>query len=216
MNTSNLTATEKASAHPLTITPDSNLGRRHRLGKVWRAIFLGSTLVSILALVTLLLNILNDSMGYVAYKYEIDPASLSTDGLALEELKKEELVAILRQNISTNAYNTLEKAKPFAERSQADVYELVYERVVEPEVVKSWTLFESLFRQSTTSSLATKKATILLPWMGSFGSTPTTSWPATSPTLSMVSNGTRLGTSTMSYLGLSSPSIGSFQHHMPR
>jgi hypothetical protein len=59
-------APQSTSVHPLAITPESNLGRRHRLGKIWRSIFLASTLVGIVSLVTLLLTILNDSMGYVA------------------------------------------------------------------------------------------------------------------------------------------------------
>ena len=134
--------------HPLDIAPESHLSRRHRTGKVWRVIFLSSTLVGILSLITLLLTILNDSMGYVAYEYDVDPASLSTSGIALEQLSKDELVAILHQNISTNAYNTLETQKPFAQRSQSDVYALVYERVIEPEVAQTWTLFDSLFHRS--------------------------------------------------------------------
>ncbi len=147
MNRSNMAAHQNTSPHPLATTADPNLGRRHRLGKVWRTIFLASTLVGILSLITLLLTILNDSMGYVAYEYEVDPAALSTNGIPLEQHSKDELVAILRQNISANAYNTLEKAKPFAERSQAEVYDLVFERVVEPEVAKTWTLFASLFQR---------------------------------------------------------------------
>ena len=104
----NPTQPDNSTAHPLEIPPGSNLGRRHRLGKLWRLIFLASTLVGILSLITLLLNILNDSMGYVAYEVDVDPASLSTSSLPLEQLSKDELVAILRQNISANAYNTLE------------------------------------------------------------------------------------------------------------
>jgi phosphate transport system permease protein len=142
------TQPDNSTAHPLEIPPGSNLGRRHRLGKLWRLIFLASTLVGIVTLITLLLNILNDSMGFVAYEVDVNPASLSTNGLPLEQLSKDELVAILRQNISTNAYNTLETQKPFAQRSQSEVYDLIYERVIEPEVAKTWTLFDSLFHRS--------------------------------------------------------------------
>jgi phosphate transport system permease protein len=144
----NPTQPDKSTAHPLEIPPGSNLGRRHRLGKLWRLIFLASTLVGILSLITLLLNILNDSMGYVAYEVDVNPASLSTNGLPLEQLSKDELMAILRQNISTNAFNTLETQKPFAQRSQSEVYDIIYERVIEPEVAKTWTLFDSLFHRS--------------------------------------------------------------------
>jgi len=139
---------QNPSAHPLAIASGSNLEQRHRTGLVWQGIFSASTLVGIVALITLLFTILNDSFGYTAYEYKLDPTSLSASGLPLDHLTKDELIAILRQNISTNAYNNLENQKPFSQRSQSDVYDLVYERVIKPDVAKTWTLFDSLFHRS--------------------------------------------------------------------
>ena len=148
MNHTHPAPNQSPPAHPLEIAPGSNLEQRHRSSKVWRSIFFTSTLVGIVCLVTLLLTILNDSLGYAVYENKVDPASLSSGGLPLQELPKDALIAILRQNISTNAYNTLENAKSFAQRSQSGVYDLVYERVIEPEVAQSWTLFDSLFHRN--------------------------------------------------------------------
>ena len=65
-----------------------NVTRRHLSGKVWRALFLFSTFFGILALATLLLNVINQSSGYVIYKAKVDPATLAVDGVPLESQTK--------------------------------------------------------------------------------------------------------------------------------
>jgi len=65
----------------------------------------------------------------------------------LEDLPKDTLVAILEANLSTGLVRRYESEKPFAERTQEDVLNLVLERVVERRVVKSWSLIESLFNR---------------------------------------------------------------------
>lgn len=119
---------------------------RHRTGGLWRAIFLGATCVGILGLVALLYNVLDRTYGLVAYEYHTDPAEVSDR--PLEELNKDELIVILQDNISKNAFKTLEKETPFANRSRDDVYELVLERVIEVEIVETWSLTDSIFKRS--------------------------------------------------------------------
>ncbi|HXF64512.1 MAG TPA: phosphate ABC transporter permease PstA [Caldilineaceae bacterium] len=69
-------------------------------------------------------------------------------GLDLASQPKEQLVRILEQNVSAGLMRRLEHDRPFAERSRQNVYELVMERVVEPEIVRSWSLTESLLKRS--------------------------------------------------------------------
>jgi len=66
----------------------------------------------------------------------------------LADLPKETLVAILQANVSTGLFRRFESEIPFADRSQENVYGLVVERVVEPEIVQTWPLFESVFSRS--------------------------------------------------------------------
>ena len=66
----------------------------------------------------------------------------------LAELPKETLVSILEANVSSGLMRRFESDQPFAERSQENVYELVVERVVESKIVKSWTLFDSIFTRT--------------------------------------------------------------------
>ncbi len=67
----------------------------------------------------------------------------------LSELSKESLIAILTANVSSGLIRRFESDQPFAERTQQNVYELVLERVVEPNIVESWSLMDSIFRVST-------------------------------------------------------------------
>lgn len=121
------------------------LSTRHTVGKIWQVIFASSTLVGILALAILLLNILNNAFGYIALENEIQPELLAIDGVSIEEMPKEDLVAVLGENVSKGLMRRFESEMSWDERTRDDVYNLVLERVVEPKPVAQWTLFDSLF-----------------------------------------------------------------------
>jgi len=122
--------------------------RRQRLGRVWSALFLGAILIAILALGALLYDIIDGAFGLVAVENRVDPASLAIEGVPLEELSKEQLTAILAQHVSAGLLRRLEHDQPFEERDRANVYALVMERVVEPQIVKTWSLTASLTRRA--------------------------------------------------------------------
>lgn len=71
----------------------------------------------------------------------------------LAELSKERLQTILEENVSAGLMRRFENDQPFAERSQRNVYELVVERVVEPSIVESWSLTESLFNRDEIEAI---------------------------------------------------------------
>ncbi|MDX1378302.1 MAG: phosphate ABC transporter permease PstA [Anaerolineales bacterium] len=125
----------------------ANLKSRHRWGKISSRIFQISTLFGLLVLSTLLFNIANSALGYVAVQNKINPGSLSVGGVPLEELPKEALVTILKANISTGLFRRFESEGSFDERSAGEVYQLVLERVIEPEIVQTWSLTESIFNR---------------------------------------------------------------------
>ncbi|MBC7255280.1 MAG: phosphate ABC transporter permease PstA [Chloroflexi bacterium] len=126
----------------------SQVAARHKKGALWLVIFQAATLVSILALMALLYNIINQSFGWVAVRNQIEPETLAVDGTPLEDLSKEQLIAILEAHVSKGVMRRLESEAPFSVRSREDVYRLVEERVINPEVLRSWSLFDSLFRRS--------------------------------------------------------------------
>lgn len=121
-----------------------NVKKRHRSGRFWRGLLQFSTVVGIIALVTLLLNIINQTAGYVHYEAKVDPDTLMIDGVPLEEQTKEQLLSVLQTSLSEGAYNKIDREKPFDERSRKEIYDLVIERIVKFEVEETWLLWESL------------------------------------------------------------------------
>ena len=129
---------------------------RHRIGSLGRMIFLAATCAGILGLLALLYNVLDSTYGLVAFEYKKDPSEVSER--PLEELNKEELIVVLQQNISKNAFNKLEKDQSFANRSREDVFEVVLERVVQVKVVATWSLTESLWQRSAIEAEVQKES----------------------------------------------------------
>jgi phosphate transport system permease protein len=111
-------------------------------------IFIASTIAGIVALTALLYNIIDESFGFVALMNERDPQSLSVNGMPLERLSKAELIDILERNVSEGLIRRLESESPLAGRSRLDILVIVVDRVVNPKVVRSWTLTDSLLRRS--------------------------------------------------------------------
>lgn len=125
---------------------EASLDRRHRQGLIWRALFQLSTLVGILALTALLYNIVNQSFGYVAVVYAIEPASLNVNGVPLERQATPQLIGHIESHVSEGLLSGLNAEKPLQERSRSDLLQVIEERVVRPRVVKTWSLADSLFR----------------------------------------------------------------------
>jgi len=121
---------------------------RQKRGKTWQLFFRLATAVGIIALAALLYNIANQSVGLVAIENAVEPTSLAIDGVPLEQLSKEQLTTILSDHVSKGLMRRFEHEQPFAQRSQANVLGLVEARVVEPTIVASWDLVESLLNRS--------------------------------------------------------------------
>ncbi|MBI4732883.1 MAG: phosphate ABC transporter permease PstA [Chloroflexi bacterium] len=138
-------------------SPLSNLSARNRLGRTWQLVFLSSTIIGILALTALLLNILDRSFGYVVLHAKVDPATFAVDGLPLEEQTKDQLVSLLETELSSGAFNKLNNEKSFEERSRAEVYALVIERLVKYEVEETWPLFESITNSGEIKAYAAQE-----------------------------------------------------------
>jgi phosphate transport system permease protein len=121
-----------------------NISGRNRYGAIWRWIFQTSTVVGIVALIILLLNIMDRSFGYAALEAKVDPATLTVNGAPLEKQSKEQLISLLQSKISGGAFKKINTDQPIEERSRANIYQLVIERIVRYDVKQVWPLWESL------------------------------------------------------------------------
>jgi phosphate transport system permease protein len=157
-----------------------NVGMRRRLGTIWRYLFATCIVIGLLFLGLLIWRVSNDAVGLVAIVQKVDPATLAPK--PLEELSKDELAVLLQSKISKNVYNRLDRELPFAQRTQGQVLDLVYERVVQLKVLDSWTLSESLFqRAAIEQEIAAIAPNPVLKWRswldGSFLTQPMNSKP---------------------------------------
>lgn len=134
-----------------------NLTGRHRWGRIWKVIFRASTLIGIIALVVLLLNITNSAFGYIAIENEIKPEDLAINGIPIEQLHQIDLVWIIEQNTSKGLFRRLESEMPWEERTRQEIYDIVIERVVNPTVVDTWSLSDSIFNKDQIFAYAAEK-----------------------------------------------------------
>ena len=136
---------------------------RRRRGRIMQRVFLISMVVALGALAALGYTVFKETFGLVAIEDTIEPGELSVR--PLEEISRDELVAILQSHVSPAVFRRLDGERPFVERSQRDVYDIVIDRVVEPEVVGSWPLNEALFQRSAVEAeLARDHAHARLEW----------------------------------------------------
>jgi phosphate transport system permease protein len=121
-----------------------DLKARNRTGMLWHLLFQASTIVGIIALVALMLNIINGAFGYVAYEAKVDPDTLAVNGVPVPDQSKEQLVALLQATLSSGAFNKLQSDEPFESRTREEVYQLVIDRIIRPQIVEVWNLWPSL------------------------------------------------------------------------
>ncbi len=128
---------------------------RYRAASVWQLLFFSALLIAILSLSALIYNVVDGSMGYVAYEFKKDPASISEK--PLEQLSTEELLTLLQKNISKGAYNKLNNEQAMETRSQSDLYNLVLERIIQIDTKKTWSMTDSLLNRAAIEAEAKEK-----------------------------------------------------------
>jgi len=134
----------------------NNLPQRHRISWIWRLVFQVSTIVGIITLAALLYNILNSTFGYIVIETKVDPTSLTSSSLPVEELTKEQLITILKERISQGAFRTLDRQMPFDKRTRDEVYNLVWERVIKPDVKVTYSLVDSIIHKADIEATVAK------------------------------------------------------------
>jgi phosphate transport system permease protein len=129
------------------------LESRHRFARLWQAIFRLSTVIAVIALLTLLLTVTNQAFGLVVVENRVDPAILADQ--PLETLPAPELAQILHNNLTRNRIKTIERDSGALDSlSQGALYQLVLANVVQPKVDQSYSLLRSLFDRASIEAEA--------------------------------------------------------------
>jgi len=103
--------------------------------------------ISFVTIFILLMTILNNAFGTVVLQDTLPLATLNENAASVEELSAEEMRAILREYLSEGLIRRLESETPLAQRSDSNLQMLVITRVIEERIIKSYSLFESLFQR---------------------------------------------------------------------
>lgn len=119
---------------------------RYRTAWIWQMIFLSALLIAILSLSALVLDVADSAFGYVAYEFKKDPALISEK--PLDDLNKDELIALLQANLSRGAFNKLNNETAMEKRGEGELYNLVIERIIQVKTLETYPLFDSLLKKS--------------------------------------------------------------------
>ncbi len=132
-----------------TLTPQfkSNLPARHRIAKILQFVFQSATAIGIVMLVLLLLTVLNNLVGIVAIVNTIEPETFAINGIPLEDLPKNEIIQIIETNLSKGMIRQLTREKALEDINQQELYNIVQEKVIKPQIEGTWSLYDSLFKR---------------------------------------------------------------------
>ena len=132
-----------------------SLSTRYRNASIWQALFFSALVIAMLSLAALLYNIVDGAFGYVAFEYKNDPAEFTTK--PLDDLNKQELLDILKANLSAGAYTKLNNEKPMEKRSKSDLYTLVLERLIQIDTKQIWSMTDSIFHRAEIKAEVAEK-----------------------------------------------------------
>lgn len=123
-----------------------SLSGRYRTASIWQVLFFSALVIAILSLVALLYNVIDGTLGYVAFEYKNNPTKFTSK--SLDDLNKQELLAILKANLSSGAYKKLDNEKPMEKRSKADLYTLTLERLIQIDIKQTWSMTDSILHSA--------------------------------------------------------------------
>jgi phosphate transport system permease protein len=123
-----------------------SLNSRYRIASIWQALFFSALLIAMISLAALLYNVVDGAFGYVAFEYKKDPTEFTAK--PLDDLNKQELLDLLKTNLSSGAYTKLDNEKPMEKRSKSVLYTLVLERLIQIDTKQTWSMTDSILRGS--------------------------------------------------------------------
>ena len=132
-----------------------SLNRRYRRASIWQTLFFSALVIAILSLAALLYNVIDGAFGYVAFEYKNDPSEFSAK--PLDDLSKQELLDILKANLSSGAFTKLENEKPMDTRSKSVLYTLLLERLIQIDTKQTWSMTDSIFRSAKIKAEVAEK-----------------------------------------------------------
>ncbi len=119
--------------------------KRQHISKIFPYILLTAVFLSVLILISLVFNIIDTTFGYVVLENKIDAAELGLDAVLVDNTA-EELALVLEENLTRGMVRRLRgKHAHLTELELSPLAQAVQQYVMQPELVKSYSFFTSIF-----------------------------------------------------------------------
>ncbi len=128
-----------------------NVQGRQTKASVWKNIFFSATIFGLFVLATLLYTIVDDAFGLIAVQVAVEEETIAAPfgKTELEDLTQEEMAQVLTDATgSSGALRRMNREKPFTERDQAELEDIIRIEILKEEVVRSFAFTESLFNRA--------------------------------------------------------------------
>ncbi len=124
-----------------------------------------SSLFSILILITLLFQILNENFGYVMYEYSIEEKELLST--PLEQASKEEMIVLLKETLRPSLQRNLTEDTAFENQTIDTLRNHVRQYILKEKIVKSWSLYDSITKKDEifAQATSTKNRIVFHSWL---------------------------------------------------
>ena len=132
-----------------------SVASRYRVASTWQVVFFSALVIAMISLAALLYNVMDGAFGYVAFEYKNDPSEFTTK--PLDDLNHQELLAVLKANLSSGAYKKLDNEQPMEKRSKEVLYTLVLERLIQIDTKQTWSMTDSIFNASEIKAEVAEK-----------------------------------------------------------
>ncbi|MCF7942182.1 MAG: phosphate ABC transporter permease PstA [Spirochaetia bacterium] len=136
---------------------ESLIHSRRRTDLIWKVVFIIGTCMAILFLVLLLSSIINSVFGYAALRYSVDPVELVYGKESVKDFTREELIDSMNSHLSSGIMRRVLSEKSLEEHSNKELVSIIEEFIVEPKVLRTWTLTESLFSRPAIEEFVQKE-----------------------------------------------------------
>jgi phosphate transport system permease protein len=135
----------------------ANLPKRHKASFRWNIIFITTTILASVFLLVFILTIIDGAFGYVILENEVDPSTLTREGILLENQDQTALLKNLEEYLSPRRSRALNHEKPLEERNRDELYRLIEDEIIKPQIMNTFRLSESLFYKSEIETLRAKE-----------------------------------------------------------
>ncbi|PKN90009.1 MAG: phosphate ABC transporter permease, partial [Chloroflexi bacterium HGW-Chloroflexi-7] len=139
----------------ISYSKDLHLENRQKKASIWKALFRLSTLVGVIVLAILILSIVNQAFGLVAFEDINDRNEFISTSII--DVPKTELIQLIENNLNKNRVRTLDTEKPLLDRSKSDLIRIVESEVFKQRIVDSYPLFQSIFTPNEFKSTVAEK-----------------------------------------------------------